>query len=349
MNLFDPIVVDPSRLHKNFISVLVPFKKAECELVNDWATGFVDRDGKFIEEFQTTFNSSFWEIYLYASFSQYKFAIDFKHVAPDFSLSSNGFEFTVEATTANAAQGKLNEWDRSFSEEEIAVIKSKRFREMNTETIVRLSNAILTKCKKYNDSYKKLPHVAGKPFLLAVAPFEQPHFNLQYDRPIRALLYDHYVDEEVYLADPSKYPNGPPSLKLGYVEKDNGAEIPLGFFNNADLSEISAIIFSCTATWGKVSAMSNNPLTDTEVISLWATPPHGAPERRSSKSHVHNESILDGLHIYHNPYARYPLPPEIFKAPRVVQHYKESKSGDWVYEGRTDSLLFRQVWNYPKK
>lgn len=28
--------------------------------------GFEDRDGKFVKEFQTTFNSSFWELYLFA-------------------------------------------------------------------------------------------------------------------------------------------------------------------------------------------------------------------------------------------------------------------------------------------
>lgn len=35
---------------------------------------------------------------------------------------------------------------------------------------------------------------------------------------------------------------------------------------------------------------------------------------------------------------------QIFRAPRVVQHYVDRVSQEWVYEGITDALLFRQVW-----
>jgi hypothetical protein len=63
MDFFHPIVGEEKR-NKNFSSVLAPFRKAERELFNQWADGFVDRDGKLVEEFQTTFNSTFWEIYL---------------------------------------------------------------------------------------------------------------------------------------------------------------------------------------------------------------------------------------------------------------------------------------------
>ena len=341
MDFFKPLV-EEARRNKNFSSVLAPFRKAERELFNQWADGFVDRDGKLVEEFQTTFNSTFWEVYLFACFKEFGFEIDWSHPSPDFCLTTKRVDVVVEATTANSAQGKPSEWDRTFSPEELKVLR--RFKELNTEAIIRLSNAILNKAKKYRDTYKTLGHVKNKPFVLAVAPFEQPHFNFQYDRPIRALLYDYYVDEDAFLANPDAYPEGPPGINLGFVEKDNGAEIPLGFFNDAQLSEVSAVIFSCTATWGKLSAMSSNPATTTQVHSIWATAPHGVPERRQCSPSEHEEGILDGLQIYHNPYAEHPLSPEIFRAPRVVQHYLDAQSQEWVYEGRTDALLFRQVW-----
>ena len=345
MDLFCPIV-EEIRQHKNFTSVLVPFRQAERDLFNDWANGFVDRDGKFVEEFQTTFNSSFWEIYLYASYKEYEFEVDWSFSTPDFCLDANGVKFIVEATTANSAHDKPNEWDRNFSVEQLKVLR--RLKDLNTEAIIRLSNAILSKTRKFEATYRKLKHVKGKPFILAVAPFEQPHFNIQYDRPIRALLYDYYVDEDAFLEDPDAYPDGPPVTNLGYVQKDNGAEIPLGIFNDSGMSEVSAIIFSCTGTWGKLSAMSANPNTNAEVSSIWATPPDGVPEKRRCKSSEHDESILDGLQIYHNPFADYPLPAEVFRAPRVVQHYVDRKTEEWIYECRTDALLFRQVWTEPK-
>ena len=37
-----------------------------CAVLSGWAHGFEDRDGKFIREFQTTYNSAFWELYLFA-------------------------------------------------------------------------------------------------------------------------------------------------------------------------------------------------------------------------------------------------------------------------------------------
>ena len=80
-----------------------------------------------------------------------------------------------------------------------------RFAEMNRESIIRLSNSIISKWKKYKSSYSSLPHVSKRPFILAVAPFEQPEFNLQYNRPIVALLYDYYVDEDAYLLSSRQY------------------------------------------------------------------------------------------------------------------------------------------------
>lgn len=177
----------------------------------------------------------------------------------------------------------------------------------------------------------------------AVAPFEQPYFNLQYDRPIKALLYDYYVDEDAYLEAPEKYPNGAPGVRLGFVEKDNGAEIELGLFNDSSMSQVSAVIFSCVATWGKLSAMSINDAADVTVTSIWSTPPAGAPERRVCSPQEHGEIVLDGLQVFHNPFAKYPLKPEVFRSERVVQLYLDEITGEWVHESITSSLLFRQV------
>mgnify|MGYP001031683665 CR=1 FL=1 len=345
MDLFTPLI-DDERQHKNFTSVLIPQRKAERELFEIWAEGFVDRDGKIVKEFQTTFNSTFWEIYLFSVFKEYNFEIDWSHPAPDFLLSNGGIEIVVEAVTANAAQGKPNEWDRTFSSEEIKNLT--RFKDLNKEAIIRLSNSIFSKSKLYDERYSDLEHVRGKPFVIAVAPFEQPHFNHQYDRPIKALLYDYYVDEDAYLDNPGKYPNGPPGVSLGHVEKDNGAEIDLGLFNDPVMSEVSAIIFSCVATWGKLSAMSSNPATDTTVISLWSTPPKGVPEKRINPAEAHDETILDGLQIFHNPHAKHPLPPDFFKATRVVQLYFDMATNSWINEEALNCLQYRMTLTQPK-
>ena len=40
---------------------------SERAVLENWAQGFEDRDGKFVQEFQLTYESSFWELYLYAA------------------------------------------------------------------------------------------------------------------------------------------------------------------------------------------------------------------------------------------------------------------------------------------
>ncbi len=339
MDLFTPSV-EKDQMNPNFVSVLDPRREPERRLFQAWADGFVDRDNKLVNEFQTTFNSSFWEIYLHALFKSYGFRNDWSNASPDFCLNKDGFEFVVEATTANAARGQPNEWDRTFSNEELT--KLKRFKDLNTEAIIRLSNSIQAKYQKYQKSYRAQAHVIQKPFVLAVAPFEQPHFNLQYDRPIRALLYDYYVDEDAYLDNPSAFPFGPPAVSLGHVLKANGSPIDLGLFNNPAMAEISAIIFSSTATWGKLTAMAEDSDTPAIITSVWATPPSGAPEKRRVLRSEHTEEIHDGLQIYHNAHANQPLNPEIFRRQRVVQHYYDNVSEDWVYESRDNALQFRQ-------
>lgn len=340
MKLFVPIV-DKSLWHPNFASVLTPLHKAECDVVEGWASGFVDRDGKFVREFQTTFNSSFWEIYLYALFKSYGIEVDWSKSRPDFCASKGDKSFIVEATTANAAQGMPNEWDREFSSEELGRLT--RFTPMNTEAMIRLSNAIHVKARKYEDSYRKLAHVQGKPFVIAVAPFEQPHFILLHDRPIRALLYDEYVDEDAYIAHPKRFPNGPPSVSLRRVFKQNGSPIELGLFNDASLASVSAVVYSCTATWGKLATQSHNPMCEVFVASVWASSPNGAPQRRFQKRSEQNEGIHDGLQVYHNPYATHPLAPDVFRRPGVVQHYYVPSSDSWIYESINNALLTRQV------
>ncbi len=344
MDLFTPLI-EESKFHSNYRSILKSVKKPERDELSRWAEGFPDRDGKFVKQFQETFNSSFWEIYLHAVMKEYGFALNWKHNSPDFNIKTSKQQFTIEATTANTADGKENEWERMLTLEELNNIS---FNKMNMESIIRLSNALISKYRLYKAKYSKLDHVKKKPFVVAIAPFEQPGFNLQYNRPIMALLYDYYVDEDAYTKAPELYPDGPPDRQLGYVEKDNGAEIPLGVFLDDQMSEISAVIFSCTATWGKVNVLANNENVETEVFSLWATEPHGRPEKRFCSRKEYTESITDGLQVFHNPYAKYPLAPETFKREGVVQCFPDVGKGIFYEEEATKCLHFRQVINHLK-
>lgn len=335
MDLFTPVVPD-DQLHPNFVRANIPERIGEREVVSGWAEGFPDRDNKFVREFQTTFNSSFWELYLHAVFKSYSFGMNWVHSSPDFWLQTQFGDVIVEAVTANAAQGAMPEWEKLNIITEH--VRNKNFWPLNREAIIRLSSALLTKIRKYDTSYRLLPHVPRKPFVLAVAPFEQADFQYQYDRPMRALLYDDYVDETAYYRDPKRYPNGPPSVRLGEIEKDNGNTFNLGVFQNDGWSELSAVIFSCVATWGKTVAMSRRPRLGV-VETSWGTDASGRSVKRTNPVGVPSETISDGLQIFHNPFARTPLDLRVFRRAGVVQHFV-SPNG-WVREEYDAALQFR--------
>jgi hypothetical protein len=56
MDLFSPIVTEAEQ-HPNFRTILKQSNSYNSAVLNGWASGFQDRDGKFVKEFQTTFDS----------------------------------------------------------------------------------------------------------------------------------------------------------------------------------------------------------------------------------------------------------------------------------------------------
>jgi hypothetical protein len=172
MDLFTP-VVSQERQHPNFCHIIKPgYYELASKVLNNWAKDFEDRDGKFVTEFQTTFNSSFWELYLFACFKELNCTFDQSHPSPDFVLTSPYGEFTAEATTANHPEHYRPEWDKAMIDEpEMDYI-------LRLSTI-RLLQAVLQKSDKFKKSYSKLAHVQNKPFVICVSPFDQPFFFRQ--------------------------------------------------------------------------------------------------------------------------------------------------------------------------
>jgi len=92
------------KLHSHFKYLLDQENEEIKKVLLRWSSGFEDRDNKFNHEFQTTFNSSFWEIYLNQCFHDLGMSIDFSRISPDFTVTSkNNNLINVEAVTANHA------------------------------------------------------------------------------------------------------------------------------------------------------------------------------------------------------------------------------------------------------
>jgi hypothetical protein len=305
-------------------------------VLNDWATGFKDRDGKFVKEFQTTFNACFWELYVNAVLREYKLSVDWRFASPDFTVTAP-WPFTIEATIASNADGSPPEHRRADAR------LPEDLNEFNRQAILRLSNSLVSKYRKFKSHYARLAHVKGKPFVIALASFDRPHFYLECQRPLEALLFNYYVDEENYFANaPAESPI--PRLFLPSVRKSDEAVIALGLFQNGGMPEVSAVLFSNCATWGKVRALSDDPNPNIHFTALRSNPHSPRPQVMKCLKCGYRESLLDGLRVYHNPGALYPLDPAIFRNQDVFQVYYCHDREDWIYEHADRQLLSRRVW-----
>jgi hypothetical protein len=331
MDLFTPLVSEETQ-HPNFRTISKYTNTFNQDVLNEWAGGFKDRDGKFVKEFQTTFDSSFWELYLFAVMKHFHLEVDFSFSAPDFVITNHG-GINIEATVASHAQGSPPESVQSG-----APIPDD-LNEFNKQTIIRISNSFDAKRRKYIESYAGLPHVQDRPFVLAVSAFDRPFAMLTCQRAIEAVFFGYYVDEERFLREGGALKG----KRIESVTKDNKSPVPVGIFASEDFAWLSAVIFSSTATWGKVRALSSDPNPNIVFQAVKRNLSDVKPLVTKARKADYHESLLDGLRVYHNPEATHKLNKDVFRDNDVFQSYYSEEKQDWVYEDRTGLLLFRRV------
>ncbi|WP_197075728.1 glycosaminoglycan attachment site [Salinivibrio sp. KP-1] len=333
MDLFTPIAED-EKLHPIFKMILQKQYGPEREVLNSWAKGFEDRDGKFVYELQTTFESSMWELYLNAFLNELGANTDFSKYAPDF-VTELDRPIVLEATIAAPPQG--GEAPTGHSQK----FAPTDFSNFNQQSAIRISNSLSSKIKKYRTSYSKLEHVKDKPYVIGLASFDRPYSHYAVNRAIVAVLYGLYVDEETTIATGAneliKYP-------VDAVIKNENATIPLGLFTTDEFKDVSAVIYSSLATWGKIRALADNPSAQT-VYHTSHLPVDGGifPEMRNSMKSDYVEDIADGLHILHNPFAEHPLDVNTFNHERVAQYFVDPEKGMMDVIAPDDFLLLRQL------
>lgn len=337
MDLFTPIVPEASQ-HQNFRFINQPgLCSSEIDVINSWASGFSDRDGKFVKEFQTTFNSSFWELYLFGCFKELDLEVNLDYSTPDFLVKSQNTEFVAEATTSSHPDGFQPEWER-----DLRLLEHTDMEEINRLSTIRLLNSISSKYKKYNKTYSKLDHVKGKPFVICVSPFDQPFFYLQDSMAIVRVLYAYDRALAVAGTEPDEW------ILVGNsrcytVQKKPGVELPLGLFTNSDMPEISAIFFNNRATFCKVRALASSDQYPVIFMGSRLTNVQTSPQskRFSQMRAEYSESLLDGGHVLLNPFAQNPLDISIFEGQRVAIHTYDPEHDSYLADYPENFLLQR--------
>ncbi|MFM5668440.1 hypothetical protein [Aeromonas hydrophila] len=327
LNLFE-IIADETKLNPNLSVLLSEEYKPVREVINRWASGFEDRDNKFNYEFQTTFNSSFWEVYLYQCFKDLNLTVDFSKASPDFTLvskNSDGLKsiVNVEAVTANHAYDSEPEWSQENTK-----IEHDKFLDF---ACVRVLNAIKSKHEKFFKTYAKFEHVKNAPYVIAIAPFEQKHFWMQNNEAIIRVLYGQGV---------VKTSNGFEEVKVPYVMKNDTVSLELGLFTNDKFKEVSAVIFSTTATIGK--AITQSELNRYIRVSRFHEVNGLLVDVKPNNKHF--ETHLDGLQIHHNPYAVTKLDPELFKNYEITHYYYDIENEKIDNQQKNYTIISRNIF-----
>lgn len=337
LNLFDPIVA-AERQHPLFQALREASNAPERAVLNAWASGFVDRDGKFVNEFQTTFESSFWELYLHAALRADGAQIDFSVASPDFVVTAPA-AFVMEATVAAPAKGD----PPAFGPGPPTLPED--LNEFNRQAILRICNSLSSKSARFLNYYAGLPHVNGKPYVIALAPFDRPVSHLASHRALSAALYGIYDDEEATFRE---HKDKVVRYSITSVSKNANTQIPVGLFTSAAYSHISAVVYSPLATWGKMRALANAPERATIYQTLHPNADSILPRRRVSQQGNYQEHLLDGLYVAHNPHADHPLPSQVFDTANVAR-FVPTAGGSVELRMPEDFLLWRQLWTLNHK
>lgn len=314
LNLFKDLKIPDNILHAKFKIIKNHLGcTGEHLVLNDWITGFQDRDNKIVKEFQTTFHSAFWEFYLYALSKEAGFEVDFSKNRPDFIITKP-IKFYIEAVVANIKQGGKQETERTLADI-MSMIQPywerENFYESMNESITRYSNAFISKSKKHAEYSKDSDWDSRAPYVIALSGYEQVNYGNNFHYAMVALLYGMYLNakEDFY------------SRKTHISKPGSDALIPIGLFLTNAFSHVSAVIFSCTMTLGKLTSLAISQ--EKSLVNLNAVmcirhddeEPCFKPQIISPES---PEYLTDGVFVFHNPFAMNPLPRSIFHKTNVV-------------------------------
>lgn len=329
MKLFDKQYSQLSNLHDKYELLNSDNGRFFREIIEQWAEGFQDRDGKILKEFQTTFHSTFWEFYIFQLLKDMglKDNIDFSKNRPDFIIKyGNKDKFYIEAVVANIKQDGRKEKERTcddLEQTERPVWKIPDYEQIINEGIIRCSNAVQSKNKKYED-YRKLEWVDENiPYIVAVSSYGQINYGNECHYSIMALLYGAYISS-----------NGVEYIKVDKIPKNDNSYIDLNIFSKKEYENISAVLFSSKVTLGKVTALalSKGILNPTNPLILNVYQDDKYPYFKvASIPEDTNENLTDGLFLLHNPNAKNKLDLNIFRKYGIVQVFEDEK-GELIFE-----------------
>lgn len=321
VDFFAPRVPE-ARADPNFVSLrdLEGYSPAR-ELISAMMRWYQDVDGNFVEQFQSAaFDARLLELYVFALLVENGFTLRHEGAAPDFLAHDGGGELALEVTSVNPSvdtQGQRVPPPPVETEEEVA-------RYLRDWMPIRFGGPLTAKLRR---RYWTLPHVAGKPLLLAIQDFHAPQSMTRARTGLGIYLYGtdhdwHHDDQGRLVITPRR------------VNEHRWGEkvIPSGFFNLPEAENISAVLFNNSATLSKFNRMGYVAGFGSRRVQLIRRgfaldpDPNAAVPTPFVQAVDENyfETWSEGLDIFHNPRALHPLDPRHFP---TAQHHTLQPDG----------------------
>lgn len=317
-----------------FRLLATPARRPAAWALNELYLAMPRPDRNWASDCQTVnFHTRLWEAHLLASFREQGLLVEQPFESPDFRIENRLCgEAWVEAVTANP-QVPYNHVNAPF-----AKIPTENEEIFFGAAALRFAKTIGNKLARRHD---QLPHVAGKPFILAIADFHASG-SMMWSREglIGYLLGSGATVAEVdgrlqAVPVPAKTLLGPAQFPAGLFADDRHAELSAIIFSNAcSIAKLNRVAISAGGApegyrytrMGQFfdrtpGALKGIPfcldITSAEYRGLW---PHGY------------EPWTAEMEVFHNPFASHPIPVDLLPE---AQHWFED-NGEWqcssVYE-----------------
>lgn len=314
---------EESRLNRAFVQLTTNEGYSPArQIIGPMMRWHEDADGNFVEQFQTTgFDQRIWELYLFATLIEANYSLSRVHAVPDFCCSGMLGELYIEAVTVGPTlkDGKVVPSPPMDTPEDMECY-------VKEYMPIKFGSALFSKLKK---EYWKQPHVAGKPFVFAIADFSAPMSMVHSQPALPRYLFGY--EHTGALDDQGKVVVSP--VRIETHQWGDKAPIPSGFFRLPEAAHVSAVISSNGGTIAKFNRMgvlgkfgSKQVLIIREGLMFDHNPDALQPKifRVIVNSAGYEEDWIEGLNVYHNPNAEMPLPMEMFPG---AAHYFCDETG----------------------
>ncbi|RKY81899.1 glycosaminoglycan attachment protein [candidate division KSB1 bacterium] len=317
LDLFKPIVPiekqHPYFVRLNMDEAFLPAKT----IINEIMPHFIDIDGNFVEQFQTIgFDSRLWELFLFMYFNEEELFIRRDYNAPDFIVEKYGMSVAVEAVIVGRKEDNPPRCFRSIND---IPLPSNILEKHEHEMPIRFGSPLYSKLKK---QYWELEHVKGKPLVFAIADFHDDQSMLWSSTALINYLYG--VKHEFYYDDNGQLVIVPRKIDCHKIGKKT---IPSGFFFQTNSEYVSAILFSASGTiskFNRIGRQAGFAAKDVIMIRIGTCHDHD-PNACMPKMFEYivdensNETWGEGISMFHNPNALYPVPEDLF--PSIAHHH----------------------------